>query len=231
LQKRRVVSRLEANDHPSISMRTTGTMRRSFVLLAGWLTASAATGLPVSGATGAVAQVAPASRGSSHELRFRHYPVSGTTAEALWRAVQANGPRQTAGTFAAYTDVHQHWSYEFLATEAGCGISEARVRTTVEIHLPQWVEGRRGADPALVRRWDDFLQALRTHEAGHQRLAEEEGRAIRRAILAVRTGTCAEIDGAVAEAAAAARRAFAERSRRYDAETEHGRTQGAYWSW
>jgi predicted secreted Zn-dependent protease len=164
------------------------------------------------------------------ESRIEYYPVAGRTAEEIWRSIQANGPRQAGGSFAAHTDVQLQWDYRYQPGEGGCGVTEVSVRSTVVVHLPRMASAST-SDPALGRRWEAFTRALRIHEAGHQRLAEEEAHAVRLAIRGARSPTCGEIDGAVAAAVSRVNREFAERSRRYDAETGFGRTQGALWSW
>jgi hypothetical protein len=82
----------------------------------------------------------------------------------------------------------------------------------VTVGLPHWIRPD-GASDGLATKWRRFFRALRRHELGHvtfvrQAVARGEG--------------CVQVSGWSA---------VQDRSDRYDRITDHGRTQGAYWSY
>ena len=93
--------------------------------------------------------------------------------------------------------------------------------------MPRWGNEKDG--PAeLVERWRNYLAALQTHENGHKAIAEQAATAVRDAIVSLGAElNCdvlrEELRRVVNQALDQAR----QRERQYDAETDHGRTQGA----
>lgn len=89
---------------------------------------------------------------------------------------------------------------------SGCG------DVSITVGLPRWNRPASTSD-VLAARWSRFIHALRRHELGHATMVRQA--------VARRSG-CVSVSGWDAVQA---------RSDRYDALTDHGRTQGAWWSW
>lgn len=186
-------------------------------------------------ALAAVRAAVPAARPGRNEAvrvqtRTRPYQITGSTAAEIWSSIQARGPRQAGGRYAAYTDVRLRWTYRYAPRGGACVVTEAQVDGMIEIHLPEW-QAPAGADPELVTRWDRFVRSLRRHEEGHQQLGTESAQAIHHALASARAPSCQGMDAVADAAARAVDREYAERARAYDHATGFGRTQGAYWTW
>jgi predicted secreted Zn-dependent protease len=158
------------------------------------------------------------------------YEITGLTAKALWDSIQQHGPQQSGGRYAAHTDVQNEWRFRFAPVADACVILEATVRTRITMQLPNWKPPRK-ADRELIQKWNSFLQALSLHEQGHADLGRDAANAIQKALMEVTTPSCTDINAAANTAAERVDLEFGERARKYDEETQYGRTQGAYWAW
>ncbi len=150
------------------------------------------------------------------------YEVTGNTATELESSMNTAGPIGANGAhFDGYTSWQFRWNWSETSSNGVCHPTNVRVTYSITITLPQWTPPA-NADPALVDKWNQFTEALATHEDGH---------AIRVTNGANQMG--AEIaDAACGEestAAQAALSAIQQASDEYDAQTQHGATQGATW--
>jgi predicted secreted Zn-dependent protease len=156
------------------------------------------------------------------------YAIAGQTAAELRAAMNRRGPLDASRErFDAVTNWWINWYYRYGRSGTRCTIASADVRVRIVFTLPRWRPGP-GAAPALVRKWNRYLQALRRHENGHSGHAVVEGKRILTGLrrLAPRP-SCAQL-GAAADALGHAeiRRGNAW-DVAYDRRTGHGATQGA----
>lgn len=169
-----------------------------------------------------------AAAGGGERFELRQYEVTGTTAETVRAAMDANGPRGRAGEpFAGRTDWEVLYRYRSRHDGALCRIESLEITHSTVMVLPKWVD-EAAAPPALRERWRTFHQALRRHEDGHRRhgqlAAAELGR--RLAALPPRPdcGSFAPEMQALADEIIGRHAAMGPA---YDRETDHGRAQGA----
>ena len=156
------------------------------------------------------------------------YPVTGTTASALLRAMRARALRDRTGeaVFALAT-WNVTWSYRYRTRSGSCSIADLTVRADIRVLLPKW-RPPATADPALVQRWRSFGEALRRHERGHELNAIRVARRTRAALLALGSrSTCTKLEHAADAAGRKIGDAGRDRDRDYDDETDHGATRGA----
>ena len=156
------------------------------------------------------------------------YPVEGTTGAELLRSLLTRGPRADGNVFFGLTTAETDLHYRTAPSAAGCALADVTVDLDVTVTLPEWAPPP-DAPPALRRDWGRFLTALRQHEDGHRQIAVEGAEALHAAIVGLRRPTCA---AATAEGRRRVARLQIEATaahRRLDAETGHGRTQGAVW--
>lgn len=93
--------------------------------------------------------------------------------------------------------------------------------------MPEWVD-RVHAPSSLISRWDRFIRALRAHESGHLSVAKEAAADLGRRVAALPPASdCRAVSRDVERLARSVLRAAREGEARYDARTDHGRTQGA----
>jgi predicted secreted Zn-dependent protease len=156
------------------------------------------------------------------------YRVDGGTETEVLRSLLAHGPRHGGDVFFGLTASQADLRYHTETSAAGCALVDVVVDLDVTVTLPRW---RRppGAPRALRRSWDRFLAALSRHEAEHRRIAVENAEALHAAVAGLRRPTCAAVTEAARRRVARHQTEAAAAHRRFDAETGHGRTEGATW--
>lgn len=173
--------------------------------------------------------VAPAHAEVSEDFAIRHYDVTPQQGRSLSDAVSASSPITATGPsgrrFHGYTEwfIKWRWRHRFEA-DGRCRITSVNVALTGSILLPRLQGGTSAQNAAF----DRYLTALREHEDGHRRIAEEAARDIERTLLSLpEYSDCTQLNAAANARARARLDAHLERERAYDRDTRHGRTQGA----
>jgi predicted secreted Zn-dependent protease len=163
----------------------------------------------------------------------RSYSVEGATAQELRAALDALGPLAGragasggAGRYDGLTDWSLRWSYRYQRAGGSCSLASATVTLDIVVSLP--VPRGAGLPPQLADRWQAYAMALESHEAGHV----ERERTLAAMFVTDLEETpagpdCAELGGRLN----ALGESYIERIRlsdaSYDAETNHGVSQGA----
>ena len=154
---------------------------------------------------------------------YTYYDVSGTP-EQILRQMQNKG---RGGGF-GYTEYFISYRYSTALTPRGCYVSGAIVTLRVSILLPRLAGP---VTPDLQRRWAAFEPNLRKHEAGHEAIGIAAATEISAALLAIGgQRSCAETKAGAKAAADAILADLSNRDRSYDMQTEHGKTQGAWFN-
>jgi predicted secreted Zn-dependent protease len=154
--------------------------------------------------------------------------VAGRSQADLLAAMQRWGPVWEGRRFFGLTNTELRYAYRHVSGGGRCHPDRVVVTLNVAVTLPRWGIPR-GTPYALERDWRHFERALRGHEDGHRRLAEEEAAALRRVLIALRAPACDGLDAEAGQAARALRARYADAHREYDRRTDHGRAQGAAW--
>jgi predicted secreted Zn-dependent protease len=148
-----------------------------------------------------------------------YYDISGSTAAELRADLNRLHPTGFDGARGdATTKWNIHWDWPGYG-ESDCRLDQVKVSYQVKVIFPRW-KPPADADPELVARWATYTLRLAEHESGHvDYLAAKIGSVEQ----AIRGATCQ-----TAEAAAQAALApFRQHDLDYDADTNHGETQGA----
>lgn len=157
-----------------------------------------------------------------------HYPVTGTDEEGIGRSLQEGGPTTRAGRKVAARfewDMRSNWSW--TSTSRGCVMEDVEITVTARVTMPRWDPA--GAPAELELSWEQFLEALRTHEQGHHDHVARAARELHRSLTRLEVDNCSFMRG---EAQALYDRILSRWKRvdmEYEVETENGRTQGAVW--
>jgi len=125
-----------------------------------------------------------------------------------------------------HTTWHVAWHFTWRrAADGSCAIETVHCDATAEVTLPHL----QSSDPDTNARFQTYLAALKVHEGGHVRIAET---AAQQADAAIRALPAAADCASLTREANDAGRRILDRSRsdevRYDQETQHGKTQGAW---
>jgi predicted secreted Zn-dependent protease len=154
-------------------------------------------------------------------VELKYYDVHGSNIDEITESFRA-GERPISGPgllHAGRTDVTVSWRIYHLITGRTCRIPKVDISYRATIFLPRLVHPEL-LDPSTRMRVERFISAVRNHEAGHAHNRFDHLGETRAAVL--RAG-CA---GAEAAMRAAQERDIA-LDRRYEADTQDGRLQGA----
>ena len=180
--------------------------------------------------TGAIAVAATMFAATAHaqepdETRF--YNVSGRSAAELRASLNTVRPATSDGVHHdGLTTWKIHWRYRTTAARDRCDVTSFNATEEIVETIPKWTN-ETGAPPALVAQWRTFIAALVAHEGGHVAIATEALEAIRRAGRGFRSqSNCADLGRLIDETENSLLVQYKEKDKKYDADTQHGRTQG-----
>ncbi|MBW2281688.1 MAG: DUF922 domain-containing protein [Deltaproteobacteria bacterium] len=159
---------------------------------------------------------------------LEYYPVTGGTEQEIRASLDRGGPSDHEGNrYSAYTSWSIPFSFSTVRQPGPCKLQLRGPEVKASTRMPLWSPSR-SADAALVKRWSGFVADLAAHEQGHVSIAREAGAAFRRAFAEMEPGEDCEVfvDEVLALRSDLTGR-FHAVELRYDAETDHGATQGA----
>ena len=169
----------------------------------------------------------PALADVQEHLQEQHYDLQVASGESLSRAIdQASPIRQNGQIYHAYTRWQVQWNFWWREQRDGrCQIDLTRTQLHATITLPRLG----GNDTQQRQRFEQYLGALREHELGHYRIGQAAAAEIDAALRQLAEyPSCAELQRQANQRANAILQRHAEHERRYDRETGHGRSQGAW---
>lgn len=161
--------------------------------------------------------------------RVEYYRIEGQDHRELYEQMRALGPVHASSGRRGVGDTRWTvtWTQRGAMVDGQCRLADLEVVAEIRVMLPQW-SGERGNRP-LVREWRRYLASLEEHEEGHRRHGREAASAIRDAIWALPPQPdCATLERAVNRVARQQLRRYAALTRRYDAQTDFGATQGVH---
>jgi predicted secreted Zn-dependent protease len=160
-------------------------------------------------------------------LEYSYYEVRARSDQPLFTQLNAASPIREGGqTFYGHTNWNVRWAFKWKTDSSGvCRIST----TTTELHASMILPRLDGASARQMASFDRFMSALRQHELGHYKIALVAAQAID---IELRTlpgmNNCKALDTYANTGAQRTLERYNERSRQYDRDTNHGRTQGAW---
>lgn len=157
--------------------------------------------------------------------RTTYYEVHGRTVAQLAADLRRRGPKGDDGQLrTAFTDSRLRWQFTTRPDGPACRAVGVRVTIAAEVLMPKWVPPA-DTEPGVVTKWNESMNALAVHEAGHSDIRVRFATAIRDRIAALRT----RCDRLTAKADSASNAIVAElraAQTKYDADTQNGLTQG-----
>jgi predicted secreted Zn-dependent protease len=155
-----------------------------------------------------------------------HYDVRGADGNALLADLARRGPKGFHGM--------TNWRYDYRyryepAPRGGCRVSSVSTSVSGRILMPRWVDEAKAAAP-LRETWQRYVAALMRHEEGHMANGQALSRALQSDLGALTAPTCEQLESRVDRTAQALIDDHRARDHRYDIETRHGTTQGAFLS-
>jgi predicted secreted Zn-dependent protease len=173
---------------------------------------------------------APIVEGVAVTQTMETYTVSGVTSRSLLRELDANARvSETSGakTYGS-ASVYVNWSYNYREQASSCRIDKAKVSLDITLRMPQW-QPEREPSQALKAQWQVFHDALTLHELRHRAFGVDAARKIKVALDALSAPSCDALNAEVDRRTGQVMENLSQANRMYDAETSHGRTEGAWW--
>jgi predicted secreted Zn-dependent protease len=118
----------------------------------------------------------------------------------------------------ATTNWRINWGWDGYGNSS-CDLTTANVTYSIEVTMPRW-QAPQDASPELITKWNNYIQALAEHEKGHVDNIVANYKSVEDAI---KNATCDTAEAAAQAALDPIRQYDID----YDAETNHGATQGA----
>jgi predicted secreted Zn-dependent protease len=160
---------------------------------------------------------------------FDYYDVDGATAQEIRADLNRLGPID--GTehrrFDAVTHWYVRWRYTYKNVDNGCEIATVSTSADITYAFPRLQRGS-SAPTALRRAFAGFLKNLLVHEKGHARVGIDIASRIEQGIRRLPPApTCPVLEDAANDLGHALIKEANRRDIDYDAQTQHGKTQGA----
>ena len=179
------------------------------------------------------------------------YDVTGNTLEEVWDSIEANSPNPGGAAGYAKCELGAFRTdadpvidrIDDPSCPGGYRYTVSTTRTitwsiSTTITLPKWTDGYSDGCDEVKAEWDRFLAALTTHEQGHDQVSEKALTDAQPSTTIIGVGSDRVEATAVANAQADLEAKYAAEGQRlldainaandqYDADTDHGATQGA----
>ena len=155
------------------------------------------------------------------QVQMSYYDVQGADYNALLGALNSHGPCH------GRADWKISYKYQSRKEAGGCKVSSLTIDLELLMTLPRWTPPA-GASADLVSRWERYIAALRVHEDGHLDHGRNAAREFQTVSGSAAAADCGALDGALRQRFARLIADYQARDRAYDARTEHGKTQGAW---
>lgn len=159
------------------------------------------------------------------------YAVNGKTTNELSKSLEAasqTDPHESAGNrYYARTDwlLSAHWLAR--ETSSGCEVDKGDVSIAITMTLPA-LATTTGVPTDVLNRWNTFIQNTQTHETGHVKLAQQGARDYQRELgNFAPASNCDVLQTRLRDLFDKNFSAVDKANVNYDAQTQHGFTQGA----
>jgi predicted secreted Zn-dependent protease len=160
---------------------------------------------------------------------FDYYDVDGATAQEIRTDLNRRGPID--GTehrrFDAVTHWQVRWRYTYKDVGGGCGITTVSTNADITYAFPRLLP-RNSAPAALRQAFAGYLENLLVHEKGHARVGIDIATRIEAGIRRLPAApTCTALSDAANDLGQSLIKEANRLDIDYDAQTQHGKTQGA----
>jgi len=167
------------------------------------------------------------SPGVKKNLNNHYYSIYGYNRYDLREQVNACGPKTDEGAFTGLTTAWFNWTYQFAFNNQGeCTVSKSAVGVNVDIYYPNW-EIKGDTENGLTDEWNAFMNNLVIHEQGHMQRHYDIADQIYNSILGLSAPSCDEVDSTAQTVVNNLMEQDRTSNVAYDAQTDHGATQGA----
>jgi predicted secreted Zn-dependent protease len=176
----------------------------------------------------AVCLLAPGLRAEVREtLDTAHYEAQAQPGRSLVLALNDASPFRPGNVvYHSATAWYLDWKLQPMPTTDGrCQAGEVRIELHGQMILPRLL----GGTAAQQQKFDAYVEHLREHELGHYEIGREAARDLEHVLYTLAPArSCAELQSAARDAGARLLPKYEAMGDAYDAQTQHGKTQGAF---
>lgn len=158
-----------------------------------------------------------------------YYQIYGNTATNLRSQIQACAPGANGSASAEFTGQTAYtlsWQYSVIHNGSSCTLASVKVGMHTAIAMPYW-QATGSAAAGLNTRWQSFVSGLAVHEQGHVSLNNLYAGKLLSSLQNLGPTDCGSVAGAVQSLANGTNNALNQANDAYDAQTNHGASQGA----
>jgi predicted secreted Zn-dependent protease len=155
--------------------------------------------------------------------RERFYFVRFTSVENMARELDKAAPLEK---FHAYTHNNLYWTYEHAQREGFCEVEDYQVRLTITYTLPKVSDDT--TDSEVLEIWSDYYAKLLAHEHNHGEYGKIAAGRMVAVLENARDGSCKKLKISVKKEMNKVRKWHKQQHEIYDAETDHGFTEGVF---
>jgi predicted secreted Zn-dependent protease len=154
------------------------------------------------------------------------YQVKVNEKENLLTAVNsASTIREHGEVFHGYTQWNINWRFWWRENKRQCKMTKVKVTLALTLTMPKLSSN----DQAVHATWNNWYPNLMTHEIGHVDLAKATVKDIEQSLLTINpSSNCKQLEKAANALAQQKMAELSQASKRYDQETNHGESQGAW---
>ena len=161
------------------------------------------------------------------QLDYHYYTASADDDSTLLQILNNATPiTQNNHRYHGYTKWYVKWRYRWHEQPNGrCKITSVNTSITGDIQLPKL----ENANAEQQERFDRYIKALNEHELGHYNLGKEAGEKIDQYISELpEMPTCKILEKTANDFGYQTLDEYRAIEKQYDADTQHGKTQGAW---
>ncbi len=123
------------------------------------------------------------------KTKYKYYPISGKSAQQLYRQMVRRGPHVAGSPAVAATFAKHAYTGELVAGKSSCRIRNLKIRIMFTMSLPRLKSGKSLALQTR-RQWKQFAQFVKTHEQKHRSIWMGCAKRADRAMKRIRTSNC-----------------------------------------
>jgi len=156
------------------------------------------------------------------------YRIVGTDRRSVTASLRAGSLVDGVQRFSGYHHWNVRWHWHGRKTATQCVMDSVSVVIASQIVLPAW-DPLPGVDAELQAQWRTYSAALATHERGHRSVTTLGAIRMQEGLMQLSAPQCDQLAKKFDEEAHRYAARIQADNDRYDAETNHGTTQGARW--
>ena len=159
---------------------------------------------------------------------YDYYEISGACEKDLQCDLKGKSCRFIDGNkYDSVTKWRIGWDYGYRKSGGMCSAENFRLAVDIVVRIPAWLH-RDSATQPLIDKWEAYIDHVKTHENEHLEKVVQAADDLTQAVsLMPPATTCADLDREIRQLSKSRLKQLEVEQNHYDAETNHGWTQGA----